>query len=99
MHPTSAELQMLANEMGALLPQNVDPWSYQLALEGAFTPYGTSLAAAIVCCCIYFLFFCCALGNFFYTKYPFYDVLCIATACKALVIGAAASHNLLLAAN
>ena len=82
MHPTSAELQMLANEMGALLPQNIEPWSYQLALESAFIPYGTSLTAAIVVCCIFFCFFCAALGNYLYTKHPFYDVLCIATACK-----------------
>ena len=84
MQPSPEELRMLAKQMGAVLPQNVSPWSYQLALESAFIPFGTSLAAAIVACCLYFLFFCAGLANYFYTKYPFYDVLCISTACESL---------------
>ena len=49
----------------------------------AFTPYGTSEAAAIVACILYFMFFCCAIANYIYTNYPFYDVLIISTACKS----------------
>ena len=49
----------------------------------AFTPYGTSEAAAIVACILYFMFFCCAVANYVYTNYPFYDVLIISTACKS----------------
>lgn len=85
MQPTPEELRMLAKAMGAVLPQNISPWSYQLALESAFIPYGTSTAAAIVACCVYFFFFCAGLANYFYTKYPFYDVLCISTACKSFL--------------
>ena len=83
MQPSPEELRMLAKEVGAVLPQNVHPWSYQLALESAFIPFGTSVAAAIVVCCLFFLFFCAGLANYLYTKYAFYDVLCISTACRS----------------
>ena len=56
--------------------------SQEVAIMAAFSPYGSSEAAAIVACILYFTFFCCALANYFYTNYPFYDVLIIATACK-----------------
>ena len=56
--------------------------SQEVAIMAAFTPYGSSEAAAIVACILYFMFFCFALANYFYTNYPFYDVLIIATACK-----------------
>ena len=55
----------------------------EVAEMAAFTPYGTSEAAAIVACILYFMFFCCAVANYVYTNYPFYDVLIISTACKS----------------
>ena len=64
----------------------------RLAEKAAFTPYGTSTAAAIVACCLYFLFLCCAIANFAYTKYPFYDVLIISTACEPLLLTCVCMH-------
>ncbi len=60
-------------------------WSFlqEVAEMAAFTPYGTSEAAAIVACILYFMFFCCAVANYVYTNYPFYDVLIISTACES----------------
>jgi hypothetical protein len=61
-----------------------DSWFLQEVAEmAAFTPYGSSEAAAIVACILYFMFFCCAIANYVYTNYPFYDVLIISTACKS----------------
>lgn len=68
------------------------PCLQQLAEEAAFTPYGTSTAAAIVACCLYFVFLCCAIANYVYTKYPFYDVLIISTACKSLTFATLHLH-------
>ncbi len=62
-----------------------ESWSFlqEVAEMAAFTPYGTSEAAAVVACILYFMFFCCAVANYIYTNYPFYDVLIISTACKS----------------
>ena len=48
----------------------------------SFTPYGTYCAAAINVCCLFFLCFCAAVANYLSTKHPFYNILCIATACE-----------------
>ena len=59
-------------------------YSQEVAEEIAFTPLGTSTAAAIVACCLFFVFSCLAVGNWIWTKYSFYDVLIISTACESL---------------
>ena len=69
------------------------PCLQQLAEEAAFTPYGTSTAAAIVACCLFFVALCCAIANYVYTKYPFYDVLIISTACESLIFGTASART------
>lgn len=77
------------------VPQHIhNPEHYEVAEMAAFTPYGTSEAAAIVACILYFMFFCCAVANYVYTNYPFYDVLIISTAFRTAAFGVRAAYTI-----
>ncbi len=52
----------------ALLPQNQQSWSQELAEQSAMTSYGSSTAAAVVACVIYFVFLRGAAASAIYTR-------------------------------